>query len=233
MKKFFNTNYAFTLAEVLITLGIIGVVASLTLPSLIQHHKKQEASARLKKFYSMMDQAVMLSTIDNGHPNTWFRTPEDKSPDKETADKMLINGNSAYTFFMKYLAPYMKYVSIDKFEKTENPEDMKKFEVMVVLADSSTIYLHNGDCLDMAFDYNGAKLPNKAGRDRFEFMLCNTAYYAKVYNGNKNIVFSAFVKEYAPTRQKALEKCKTNTYYCSTLLLYDNWEFKDDYPWKL
>ena len=40
---------AFTLAEVLITLGIIGVVAALTMPSLIQKHKKQETTARFKK----------------------------------------------------------------------------------------------------------------------------------------------------------------------------------------
>ena len=36
MKKFF----AFTLAEVLITLGIIGIVAALTMPSLIANYKK-------------------------------------------------------------------------------------------------------------------------------------------------------------------------------------------------
>ena len=37
----------FTLAEVLITLGIIGVVAAMTLPSVIHNYKKKEASSRL------------------------------------------------------------------------------------------------------------------------------------------------------------------------------------------
>lgn len=41
-------KHAFTLAEVLITLGIIGVVASMTLPSVIAKFKRQEATARLK-----------------------------------------------------------------------------------------------------------------------------------------------------------------------------------------
>ena len=41
----------FTLAEVLITLGIIGVVAALTLPSIVAHQRKVEDSSRLKKFY--------------------------------------------------------------------------------------------------------------------------------------------------------------------------------------
>lgn len=233
MKKFFNTNRAFTLAEVLITLGIIGVVASLTMPSLIQHHKKQEASARLKKFYSAMNQAIMLSTIDNGQPNTWVKAASDKSNDKDYADKMLINSNSAYAFFMKYLAPYIKYVSIDKFEKTENPEDLKNYEVRIILADSSTVYLHNGDCLDIYLDYNGSKKPNVTGKDSFPFILCNSEYYAKLYNGNENIVFSGYIKKDAPKRETALAKCKTTPLFCSTLLMYDNWEFKDDYPWKL
>ena len=61
MKQNNRTKFGFTLAEVLITLGIIGVVAALTLPSLITSYKRQEASARLKKFNSMMGQALMLS----------------------------------------------------------------------------------------------------------------------------------------------------------------------------
>lgn len=56
----------FTLAEVLITLGVIGIVAALTLPTIMQHYKKQEATARLKKFVSTMEQAIMLSELDNG-----------------------------------------------------------------------------------------------------------------------------------------------------------------------
>ena len=51
----------FTLAEVLITLGIIGVVAAMTIPSIVQKQNQKEATSRLKKFYSTMSQAIMLS----------------------------------------------------------------------------------------------------------------------------------------------------------------------------
>ena len=44
MRKFVG----FTLAEVLITLGIIGVVAALTLPSVIQKYQKKVTVERLK-----------------------------------------------------------------------------------------------------------------------------------------------------------------------------------------
>ncbi len=49
---------AFTLAEVLITLGIIGVVAAMTIPTLISNHNKRVVETRLKKFYSSMNQAI-------------------------------------------------------------------------------------------------------------------------------------------------------------------------------
>ena len=57
-------NYAFTLAEVLITLGIIGIVAAMTLPALIQKNNNQVVEARLKKFYSVMNQAIIQAEAD-------------------------------------------------------------------------------------------------------------------------------------------------------------------------
>lgn len=49
---------AFTMAEVLITLGIIGIVAAMTLPSLIGNYQKKQTAIQLKKFYSIMQQAI-------------------------------------------------------------------------------------------------------------------------------------------------------------------------------
>lgn len=49
---------AFTLAEVLITLGIIGVVAALTIPSLVQKYKKIQYVTGLQKSYTIMGNAM-------------------------------------------------------------------------------------------------------------------------------------------------------------------------------
>ena len=57
---------AFTLAEVLITLGIIGVVAALTLPTLIQNHQKQVYVTQLKKAYSNISNALSQVVNDEG-----------------------------------------------------------------------------------------------------------------------------------------------------------------------
>ena len=48
---------AFTLAEVLITLGIIGVVAAMTLPVLTQKYQKMVLKNQYKKVYSTLSQA--------------------------------------------------------------------------------------------------------------------------------------------------------------------------------
>ena len=59
---------AFTLAEVLITLGIIGVVAAMTMPSLTTKVKDTELKSRAKKAYSAISQAVQLYQAKNGTP---------------------------------------------------------------------------------------------------------------------------------------------------------------------
>lgn len=57
---------AFTLAEVLITLGIIGVVAAITLPSLVNNYKEKELISRTKKVYSNLQNAILMSQRDMG-----------------------------------------------------------------------------------------------------------------------------------------------------------------------
>ena len=58
MVKRIKTKNAFTLAEVLITLVIIGVVAALTIPTAINKYKEQELKSQFKKAYSIIKQAI-------------------------------------------------------------------------------------------------------------------------------------------------------------------------------
>ena len=55
---------AFTLAEVLITLGIIGVVAAMTMPTLIQNHQKQSYVTGLKKGMSVIENMLRKMVAD-------------------------------------------------------------------------------------------------------------------------------------------------------------------------
>ena len=82
----------FTLAEVLITLGIIGVVASMTMPVLIGSYKKKAAVSQLKKVYSSLLQSVEFSKLENGDIADWNWSL------------------GSYEFFMKYLGSNFQIV---------------------------------------------------------------------------------------------------------------------------
>lgn len=56
----------FTLAEVLITLAIIGVVAALTIPSVVKNYKATELESQFKKAYSEASQAVLRMQVQEG-----------------------------------------------------------------------------------------------------------------------------------------------------------------------
>ena len=61
----------FTLAEVLITLGIIGIVAAMTIPVLMTNYQKKTTATRAKKAYSELLQAIKLSENDNESMESW------------------------------------------------------------------------------------------------------------------------------------------------------------------
>ena len=64
--KIFKKSLAFTLAEVLITIGVIGVVAAITIPSLITISRKVMVENRLKDTYSILANATRLAEGEFG-----------------------------------------------------------------------------------------------------------------------------------------------------------------------
>lgn len=62
---------AFTLAEVLITLGVIGVVAALTYPMLSKKYQEQAIITKYKKLYSTLANAYNLAIAENGQVPQW------------------------------------------------------------------------------------------------------------------------------------------------------------------
>ena len=59
-------NYAFTLAEVLITLGIIGVVAAMVIPTLISNIQGAVFRSKFKKAVAVLNQAVKMNKANYG-----------------------------------------------------------------------------------------------------------------------------------------------------------------------
>ena len=105
---------AFTLAEVLITLGIIGIVAAMTIPNLIAKVDRDSKIANVKKAHSVLNQAIKLSTIDNEDYETW--------------DSSL----SYQDYVMRYFAPYMNIaVFCDTYSKCNYKTSAPWIKMMV------------------------------------------------------------------------------------------------------
>lgn len=68
----------FTMAEVLITLGVLGIVMALTFPTLLGNYQEKEQIARLKQAYSLIDNAFRLATEEYGTVDTWGTDPDSR-----------------------------------------------------------------------------------------------------------------------------------------------------------
>ncbi len=69
IRKFYDKGYAksaFTLAEVLITLAIIGVVAAITIPSVISNSQQQEFKTGLRKAVSVLNSSITMNMALDG-----------------------------------------------------------------------------------------------------------------------------------------------------------------------
>lgn len=233
---------AFTLAEVLITLAIIGIVAALTIPELMQSYKKKEYSTKLKKFYSTMQQAIQLSTVQNGEVDTWDKKDDIPYTEIEDEDEKeqakLTNAKDGFEFVNKYILPYMKYSKVEE----EQPLTVNNSEIFklskVYLNDGTTFFIYNGDCIDFFYDVNGNKEPNKEGYDIYRFIFSPVNKFRQTSFGSEKQYFGTYgygtyttnTEDY---REYIHEQCTRNGKYCSHLIYLDNWEYKDDYPYKI
>lgn len=223
---------AFTLAEVLITLGIIGIVAAMTLPGVMTDYKKKEIPVRLLKFSSTLQNAFNLATIDYGPSVNWNFPSMQNDPDQTN---LFVN-----TYIFPYLtglracdADEKKCQRIAKSLYGGNGNDRMP---VYIFSDGSCFGMITGGSSDLAsqlhftYDYNCLGKPNEYDKDIFTFYLRQREGKApKLYAGNFPVLN-------AHSRQDFLELCKNHesTHHggiCAALIEYDGWEIRDDYPW--
>lgn len=93
---------AFTLAEVLITLGIIGVVAALVLPNAINGYKRKQLEVQFKKTASLIDQAILNTKTEMGIDD--FKDIISSNQNNKTAlDAEFIEINEVFEKQFKYV----------------------------------------------------------------------------------------------------------------------------------
>ena len=219
LKTLKRLSNGFTLAEVLVTLGIIGIVAALTLPMVIENYKKQETVSRLKKAYTTMTQALKLSEIDNGEMEYWD----------------LSSCSNGVEFFEKYWKKYFKiakicytpgdcnYESNDPFSSLSgghsNTSLTGQYRTPFITNDGIVYifsFLQGTGTPDngIMVDINGSKPPNTYGKDLFTFRRTT----------DKGIIPNCFDK----TENEVKSDCSKNGagVCCSRRILLDNWEIK-------
>lgn len=180
--NFNSKNNGFTLAEVLITLGIIGVVAGMTLPTLIQNHQKRLLEVATQKFYSTMSQAVKQYMADEGVDDLRNTPLTDMSED-------VSGGEDAYKACEDFVQKYLKVAKVcengcfaDNY-KMQNGEisgilglkaEDSSYTGTFMLADGAVFDIIAGDYgapIELYVDVNGRKGPNKIGYDFWEMTI--------------------------------------------------------------
>ena len=212
--RYHAKKLGFTLAEVLITIGIIGVVASLTIPPLVQNHKKQITETRLAKFYSTINQAIELAEIQYGQKEDWA-------------------SSSSADFWEKYLKPNMKYL------KTEN----NSLGYIVYLADGSLFILNGSEFIfyPEAKNYRDSDSDNTLGSKSFRFAFYpNNKVTACLYHRNKGV--EPYMCNWNGNKNELYTNAdfgcsKINNIaggsYCAAVIQRNGWKIPKDYPQKI
>ena len=174
----------FTLAEVLITLVIIGVIAAMTIPTLMNNTNNQEYVSRLKKAYSTLAQATKLLIAENGPVSGWGLTKDEAGYQKlmDMYGKVLqraqiCSGSGCFSSDMYTNLDGTDYKRLDTDTRWASLPKFILSDGTLILFDSSLSSDCTGSfggvkfCAEIFVDINGKKKPNRWGRDLYEFLL--------------------------------------------------------------
>lgn len=187
-------KYAFTLAEVLITLSIIGIVAAMTLPSLVNKVKYKELETALNKNYSILQQALQRAQIDTGevirpanYQNTGGST---KTPIKQLLLKYIIKAKDCGAGTEQGACVENAGISgsenVKEIYRTYNNQNGINYYLMddgqFITSDGTLFLIENSATstssvlpIYITVDVNGIKKrPNRWGYDLFTFELTNS-----------------------------------------------------------
>ena len=222
----------FTLAETLITLGIIGVVAALTIPGLMTAYKAHQLRAQFLKSYSTVQQVFRRMEADD--VSTDISAYEGKMGSFYDAFKQYLAGVhecGVYSNTSDVLpcAGYKEYGIGRKVYKnytgTANLGLGLFDDGQLALSDGTLILIENpngGNRLWVFVDINGfGKLPNRLGYDLFTFQFINGELRTM---GDRETTYNDVEKYCNPKRGDGLNgiacayKAKTETDYFKSLV---------------
>jgi len=184
-------KFAFTLAEVLITMSIIGVVTAITIPMIINYFQEIEYTSKFKESYSLISNATNKIKQENGGSlKGVFSISSTYSVEQtrteylkhlkyvKTCDTTEILGNCWYSGYAK------RWDTGEIFSGTFLGNEPAWWSAAaarsVILANGTAIYFQNAGallcdsstaCQRMFVDTNGLKEPNTMGKDIYYFFI--------------------------------------------------------------
>ena len=234
-KNKFKTKLGMTLVETLITLTIIAVVSVIVLGTVVSDTKRNETTVRLKKSYSVLQQALEMAVAKNGDPGSWE----------------VMSGSSgagSLRFFDKYLKEQMILAKDCKIANTEecdfifkelnaNERSLDNTWTRFYLNDGTFIAMklssdNNNKLLMFYVDTNGKKRLNVVARNifLFEYWIENKdkpSYVGKLLPYGHQYSRDDLL---LPLNDNSCHHTATGN-YCAAVIMKDNWEMTLGYPW--
>lgn len=165
---------AFTLAETLLTLIIIGVIAAMTIPSVQNIAKQRELDVKLAKTYATLSQITSIMMEEKGPMKYWDRGS-------------IYNEYKKHLNVVKTCPPDSGCMSTDKVKLPRGGTDIAYADSGILLADGTGIMMNLGTgavdnyglsdsdksnaVMTMQVDMNGTLPPNRWGSDRWLLIL--------------------------------------------------------------
>ena len=231
---------AFTLAEVIIVIGIIGIVASMLIPGLVTNYRKKETVARLQVAYELFSSAFRRSMAENGDPAAW----DDSDLNKYTqtyivsyiAGAIKVNDRKGLSNYpMRTLSSQGTPSSNRYLDWSWNMNNRPIYEIpsksiLFVVSNANDGYK------TIVVDINGRKGPNIMGIDGFTFWIepQTQAVMPAGYKCSREQILGK-VKGCVSSGTRMCVRDNTWQYYrggyCAALLQKDDWKITKDYPW--
>ena len=250
---------AFTMAEVLITLGIIGIVAAMTMPALIANHRKQVMLSKVKHTYNIIANAFERAKVDHGtNINYWYIPDTGSQLEKSiffVENYLLPYLNAPIYCADKPTAPYcfyqIGYFSGDSFFNW-GPADNNSGTALL-LSSGVTVSVTVGELatldpddpfnesinrIRILFDIDGPKGYNRYGYDVFWLELGGAEGRLKGNNADKNKILP-----YGYDLAKSCDyyvsninyACRPDVQYsggyCLAYIVCNGWDAGKKYPW--
>lgn len=176
----------FTLAEVLITLAIIGVVAAITIPTLIRNYQEKVTVIKVKKMYSVLSQAYQRYLADNGK-SEFIQIDDEDSAEKvfkifepylKISEDCTANGTKNCFYSGKYIFLNGNKWTDDIYAGNRNYHVRLNDGSALIFRGSDNASAEQGKQegnldynLQAYYDVNGASGPNTQGKDVFTFIF--------------------------------------------------------------